>query len=342
MAKINWSSISGEKKERTPKDTSNIFKLTKDEHLLRIVPFPLKSKNFDSTYFNEDNNVFCELYIHKSGKDDLVPYRDDKATFSLDTFEKNSDPISTFGRKLWYDNNKEATKQQVANMEIAKRLLPERPTYVCVIDRDDETATPKLWKIPKFNESYKLFERAETRLKKALKMDADDDIDWTDVNTGYDITVESIEKPYGKGSFRDITSVLCDTNPSPVAETKSELSELYSVMPTPFDLCHILSATELEEILQKSMDGDEPDEDDTIKAKPKSNPVAKKQLIVEDEDEDADEPVTKPVSKKKQIVEDEEDEDDAPVTKSVSKEKDFNAMFKGKDKKKLVEDDEEN
>ena len=363
MAKINWSALSGEKKDRTPKDTSNIFKLTKDEHLLRIIPFPLKSKHFDAKYFNEENNVFVNLFVHKSGKDDIVPYRDDKATLALDSFGKD-DPITTFGRKLWYDNNKGTSKQNISAMEIAKQLLPERPTYCCVIDREEENPVPKLWKITKFNTVAQLFAKAEAKMKKKMKMDDEDELDWTDVNEGYDITVNSVKSSYNGFPFFDISSIVIEPSPapSPVCESKAELNELYAIMPNPFDLYHIVSFTDLEEILDKNMRGDDDeDEDDTIKAKPKSvAKVTKKVLIEDDEDEDDEEeetpapktktkakavseddeddvPVVKSKTKSKAKIAEDDDEDDEPVTKTKSNEKDFGAMFKG-NKKSLPQD----
>jgi hypothetical protein len=343
---INWKALSGEKDEKTPKDLSQFFKLTKDEHTLRIVPFPLNSKLFDSKYFNEDNNVFCKILAHKSRQGDIIPYNNGKATLSLECIGQE-DPIANLGKKLWYENNDKnpnKTKGWEDRLKIADALKADRPVYVCVIDRDDESATPKLWRVTNFFKKLPLFIKADTKLRKKLGVAEDDnDFEWYNVSTGFDMTIETVEDSYNNNKYLEISSVTFDTTSTPVAESKEALREIYSAMPNPFDLYHILSYTELDEILQKNMNGDEPDDDSELKSKPKPKPVVKKQTLDEEdedeEDEPAPKPVTKPVAKKQLVDEDEDDEDEAP--KPVTKQKNFDAIFKGKDKKKLVAEQED-
>lgn len=322
MAGINWSALGNKQKAPTEKkDTSYLFKLTKDEHQLRIVPFPLNSKVFDSDYFNEDNNLFVELSVHNKN---MIPYTEDKMTLVIDSIGE-VDPITKFSKQLRYDNVYKDTSEAKAKLDVAKSMFPDRYTYCCVIDREDEEPTPYLWRVPLFKDVVPLFARASVKLKKKLKIDEEDEFYEFDVNEGFDITVEStIKKSNIEGrnaEYRAVSSISFDTDATPVAETKDGLKEIYSKMVNPFKLYHIKSAKELQAILDKAMNGDDEDDADAgeeIKTKAKPKQVAPKRVLPED---------------------DEDDDETPPPTKPATKEKSFDALFKKGGKKALEDDD---
>lgn len=352
MGKIDWTALASGKKKKEKRDESYLFKLTEDEHSLRIVPFPLDNKAFNAEYFDEDNNLFVRLSSHNN---DMIPFADDKMTLTLESIGEE-DPICKFSKQLAYDNKFNETKEGDALRKIAKSMLPKREVYCCVINREDETPTPYLWKIPSFDKEFiPIMAKASTKLKKKLKIEDDDD-DFYEFgeNEGFDFTVESLVKEFNEngrsGSYRAVTSITFETESSPIAETKEELKEIYKNMVSPFSLFHIKSAKELKKILDKAKNGDDDDDDDeeegaTISSKPKPKSVTSVKKVLpkmDDDDGDDDEPPVKKTSKKIVEDEDEEDEDEKPVKKANAK--NFNELFtKGavKSKKAKATDDDD-
>lgn len=327
MGKINWSALKSGKKNKEKKDESYLFKLHKDEHLLRIIPFPLNGKLFNSEHFDEDNNLFVRLSYHNIN---MVPYTDDKMTLTLESIGQE-DPICKFSKQLNYDNKYNDTKQGEALRNIAKSMFPERAFYCCVIDRENEVPTPYLWKIPSFDKQFiPLMEKASNKLKKKLKIDEDDDDFFEfDVNDGFDCTIETLEQEYSGNKFRGISSITFESDPTPVVESKEELKEIYKNMVSPFSLYNIKTTKELQKILDKAKDGEESDEEDddegkSISSKPKiKTSVSKKVLPTIDDDDD----------------DDEEEEDEKPKLKSNAK--NFAEIFEKKSKNNKVNNDDD-
>jgi hypothetical protein len=330
MGKINWSALKSGKKNKEKKDESYLFKLHKDEHLLRIVPFPLNSKLFNSEYFNEENNLFVRLSYHNAN---MVPYSDDKMTLTLESVGQE-DPICKFSKQLNYDNKYNDTKDGEALRNIAKGMLPERAFYCCVIDREDEVPTPYLWKIPSFDKQFiPLMEKASGKLKKKLKIDEDDDEFFEfDCDNGFDCTIETLEQEYNGNKFRGISSITFESDSTHIVESKEELKEIYKNMVSPFSLFNIKTAKELKGILEKAKNGDEDDDEDedeeagkSIASKPKSKAVASTKVLPKMDDED----------------DDDKDDEEKPNTKSKVNAKNFNELFQKNSKKKKPEDDED-
>jgi len=194
-SKLN--SLQQKPKKTFEKKESKAWKPTIGKQVIRILP----------SKYNKDGWSFTELkfYYNITNKVMLSP---------LSYGEK--DPIAEFVKQLRSSNEKD-------NWSLAKKLDPKMRVFVPIIVRGEEDKGVRLWQFGK--ETY----------MELLSMAEDDDIgDYTDINDGRDITVDTVG-PEVTGTDYNKSTVRAKTKLTPIAATKEEVEKFLNEQPNPIE-----------------------------------------------------------------------------------------------------------
>jgi len=170
-------------------------------------------------------NPFMEVWIHYGIHHKMM--------ISPKTWGEK-DPIIEFAKELRKTNDKE-------NWQLSKKIEPKMRVFVPVVVRGEEDKGVRLWNIGK--EMYLEF----------LSLADDEDIgDFTDVNDGRDITVDTVG-PEITGTKYNKSSIRVKPKTTALASTKEEIEKYLNEQPNPLDgkLFKKYSFDEMKDALQK-------------------------------------------------------------------------------------------
>jgi len=266
-SKLSALQTNGQKKEKVDYSATLWKPRSEGKYQIRIVP-----SKFDKS------NPFKEVYLH---------YGFSKFPFYALTNWGEKDPIVEFAKQLRGTNDR-------ANWQLAKKLDPKMRIFAPVIVRGEEDKGVRLWEFGK--EIY----------MQLLALAEDEDYgDFTDINEGFDFTLEAVMGDVGgrqalKSTIRPKrkTSALSDdaTQIESWLDDQPNILEMQEKFKKSFD--------DLKTILQNFLDPEdeaeetvEVDVEEEIKEKPKSNyslstkkeatkPVDKFDALFDDEDDD--------------------------------------------------------
>lgn len=215
------SSLQQKPGKKGEKKESKQWKPTIGKQVIRILPSKFNKKNpFSEVYF----------YYNIGNKVMISP---------LSWGEK--DPIAEFVKQLRSSSNKE-------NWQLAKKLDPKMRVFVPVIVRGEEDKGVRLWQFGK--ETY----------MELLSMAEDEDIgDYTDINEGRDITVDTVG-PEVTGTAYNKSTVRAKTKQTPIAESKEYIKKFLEEQPNPIDEYKHYSFDEMKAALQSFLT---PEEEET-------------------------------------------------------------------------------
>lgn len=219
--KLADSQSKGQKREKV--DYSKIFwKPTVGKSVVRILP-----SKFDK------QNPFREVQLHYGFK----PF----PILALTNWGEK-DPIDEFSKQLRKSSNKE-------DWELAKKVSPKTRYFAPVIVRGEEDKGARLWEFGKLN--YEIL----------LGIGADEDYgDFTDISSGFDMTVEGTEKM----SFNKKT-IECTIRPKPktsvITDNATLLESLLSEQPDILGIHKKYSFDEIKDILNDWLNPEDEAED---------------------------------------------------------------------------------
>jgi hypothetical protein len=270
--KLQTLQSTGQKKEKVDYSAYLWKPKSEGKYEIRIVP-----SKFDST------NPFTEVFLH---------YGMSKFPIYALTNWGEKDPIVEFAKQLRGTNDRE-------NWSLAKKLDPKLRVFAPVVVRGEEEKGVRMWEFGK-----------EIYMQLLALADDEDYGDFTDVNEGFDFTIEAVPNDRGKGY--KIASIRPKRKESPLSKDASQIESWLENQP---DILEIQgkfrkSFDDIKLILQNFLDPQDEDESTESEGKvdvmeeleetPKSNfsLSAKKDL-------------KKPVDKFDELFDDEE-EDDLP------------------------------
>lgn len=198
--------------------TEVLWKPKEGENKIRIVPLA-----------TQPDNPFTELYFHYLGS---------KTYLSPISFG-DSDPIAEFADSLRAGGglSKEDWKE-------TKKFVPQRRTYVPIIDRNNPDAGVRFWAFGK------------TVYTDLLSVMADPDFgDITDPQTGRDIKVTFVPQEKSDTSFAK-TTILVSPKQTALTANAADLKKYLSEQPDLMSLYPRLSYDDLKDVLEKFVNGD--------------------------------------------------------------------------------------
>ena len=181
MAIPNWKNI----KQQFDKQKANNSPFPKKESIYHLLWRPTKLGQNTIRIFipqlDEDGNYLdkrykmedCPAIIQRewNTQQGYLPYQGKK----LPALPKNEDPINKYRWSLYQDLNKLSKQDATDVQRIIDKLKDSDKYYLLVLDRDDETQTPKFWEITKerYGEIILALEkdelqRAKTHFKRLL------------------------------------------------------------------------------------------------------------------------------------------------------------------------------
>jgi len=268
-SKLSALQTSGQKKEKV--DYSKYLWKPKQEgkYQIRIVPSKL-----------DKSNPFREVFLH---------YGMSKFPMYALTNWGEKDPIVEFAKQLRSTNDKE-------NWKLSKKLEPKMRVFAPVIVRGEEDKGVRLWEFGK--EIY----------LQLLGLAEDEDYgDFTDINEGFDFTLEAVMGDIG-GRQGLKSSIRPKRKTSPLSEDAKQIELWLEEQPNILELQEKFkkSFDDLKTILQNFLDPEDSDEveaevevnvEEEIKEEPKSNyslstkkqaakPVDKFDELFEEDDDD--------------------------------------------------------
>jgi hypothetical protein len=266
-SKLSALQTNGQKKEKVDYSLTQWKPKSEGKYQIRIVP-----SKFDK------QNPFKEVYLH---------YGLSKFPIYALTNWGEKDPIVEFAKQLRGTNDR-------ANWQLAKKLDPKMRVFVPIIVRGEEEKGVRLWEFGK-----------ETYMQLLALAEDEDYGDFTDINEGFDFTLEAVMGDVGgrqalKSTIRPKrkTSTLSDdaSQIESWLENQPDILEMQEKFKKSFD--------DLKTILQNFLEPEEEeveevvDIEEEIKEEPKSNyslstkkqtqkPVDKFDALFDDDDEDA-------------------------------------------------------
>ena len=201
--------------------TSNLWKSSPGQQIVRIVPYK----------FNKDN-PFIELYFHYDlgGKNYLSPI----------SFGR-PDPIEEFAQKLKSTGSKD-------DYRLGRKVEAKMRTYAPIIVRGEESQGVRFWGFGK------------TVYQELLSIIADPDYgDITDAVSGRDIAVEFKTAEETGKSFPS-TTIRVKPNQTPITEDASLLESINETQKNITDIYQERSYDELTEALNEYLSGSSEDE----------------------------------------------------------------------------------
>lgn len=191
---------------------SVFWKPSVGKQVVRVVPNKYNKKN-----------PFTEMYFHYGiGKNTMVS--------PINWGEK--DPIVEFAKQLRSTSDKE-------NWRLAKKLDPKMRIFVPVIVRGEESEGVKLWQFGK--ELYMDF----------LNLADNEDVgDFTDVNSGRDITLTTVG-PEVTGTNYNKTTIMPKVKETSLAADKATIESLLENQPNPMEVFKRYSFEEMKAALQE-------------------------------------------------------------------------------------------
>lgn len=191
---------------------SVFWKPSVGKQVVRVVPNKYNKKN-----------PFTEMYFHYGiGKNTMVS--------PINWGEK--DPIVEFAKQLRTTSDKE-------NWRLAKKLDPKMRIFVPVIVRGEESEGVKLWQFGK--ELYMDF----------LNLADNEDVgDFTDVNSGRDITLTTVG-PEVTGTNYNKTTIMPKVKETSLAADKATIESLLENQPNPMEVFKRYSFEEMKAALQE-------------------------------------------------------------------------------------------
>ena len=260
---------SGQKKEKVDYSTYLWKPKAEGKYEIRIVPSKM-----------DKQNPFTEVYLH---------YGISKFPIYALTNWGEKDPIVEFTKQLRGTNDRN-------NWSLAKKLDPKMRVFAPVVVRGEEEKGVRMWEFGK-----------EIYMQLLALADDEDYGDFTDINEGFDFTIEAVPNDKGKG-FK-IASMRPKRKESPLSKDVNKCEEWLENQP---DILEIQSKfkksfEDLKGILQNFLEPEEeenemvPETADNIReeleAEPKSNfslsakkdlkaPVQKFDEMFDEEDDD--------------------------------------------------------
>lgn len=208
------SSLQQKPKKSTEKKENKSWKPSIGKQVIRILP----------SKFNSNGSPFTELFFYyKIGS---------KKTILSPLSFGEKDPIAEFVKQLRNANDKDS-------YFLSKKLEPKMRVFVPIIVRGEEDKGVRLWQFGK--ETY----------MELLSMADDEDIgDYTDINEGRDITVDTVG-PDVTGTEYNKSTVRAKTKQTPIASSKEEIKKLLEDQPNPLDQYNKYSFDEIKSSLQE-------------------------------------------------------------------------------------------
>lgn len=251
--KLSALQSSGQKKEKVDFTLTQWKPKNEGKYQIRIVPSIL-----------DKQNPFKEVFVH---------YGLSKFPIYALTNWGEKDPIVEFSKQLRGTNDKE-------NWSLAKKLDPKMRVFAPVIVRGEEDKGVRLWEFGK--EIY----------LQLLGLAEDEDYgDFTDINEGFDFTLEAVMGDIG-GRQGLKSSIRPKRKTSPLSTDASQIETWLEIQPDILELQSKFkkSFEDLKTILQNFLDPEEETSEETvnieseIKATPKSNYSTSKKDITKPED----------------------------------------------------------
>jgi len=266
--KLSALQSSGQKKEKVDYTTYLWKPRAEGKYEIRIVP-----SKFDK------NNPFTEVYLH---------YGMSKFPIYALTNWGEKDPIVEFAKQLRGTNDKE-------NWSLAKKIDPKMRVFAPVVVRGEEEKGVRMWEFGK-----------EIYLQLLALADDEDYGDFTDINEGFDFTIEAVPNDRGKGFV--ISNLRPKRKDSPLSKDASTIEKWLEDQPNILEIQGKFkkSFEDLKAILQNFITPEEEEDtivsedaedfDDDITETPKSNfslsqkkdlkkPVEKFDALFEEEDD---------------------------------------------------------
>ena len=235
-SKLN--SLQQKPKKSTEKKENKSWKPSIGKQVVRILP----------SKFNKGGSPFSELFFYYN----IGPK---KVMLSPLSFGEK-DPIAEFVKQLRNENDKDS-------YYLAKKLDPKMRVFVPVIVRGEEDKGVRLWQFGK--ELY----------MELLSMADDDDIgDYTDINEGRDITIDTVG-PEVTGTEYNKSTVRAKTKQTPIAATKDEIKKFLEEQPNPIEQYSKYSYDEIKSSLatyltpEDNSNESEDDENEEVKSSDK-------------------------------------------------------------------------
>ena len=242
--KLNSLNSAGQKKEKVDYSLTQWKPKAEGKYQIRIVPSKL-----DKSY------PFKEVFLH---------YGYSKFPIYALTNWGEKDPIVEFAKQLRGTNDR-------ANWTLAKKLDPKMRIFAPVIVRGEEDKGVRLWEFGK--EIY----------MQLLALAEDEDYgDFTDINEGFDFTVEAVMGDVG-GRQALKSSIRPKRQTSPLSKDVAQIEYWLDNQPNILEMQekYKKSFEDLKEILQNFLDPEEEEDtlvpepvetiEEELEAKPKSN-----------------------------------------------------------------------
>ena len=265
-SKLNALQTSGQKKEKVDYSLTQWKPRSEGKYQIRIVP-----SKFDK------QNPFKEVYLH---------YGLSKFPIYALTNWGEKDPIVEFAKQLRGTNDR-------ANWTLAKKLDPKMRVFVPIIVRGEEDKGVRLWEFGK-----------EVYLQLLALAEDEDYGDFTDINEGFDFTLEAVMGDVG-GRQALKSSIRPKRKTSPLSEDVKQIEEWLENQPDILEMQEKFkkSFDDLKSILQNFLEPEEEeveeviDIEEEIKEEPKSNyslstkkqtqkPVDKFDALFDEDDDD--------------------------------------------------------
>jgi hypothetical protein len=269
--KLNALQTSGQKKEKVDYSLTQWKPRAEGKYQIRIVP-----SKFDK------QNPFKEVYLH---------YGLSKFPIYALTNWGEKDPIVEFAKQLRGTNDR-------TNWQLAKKLDPKMRIFVPIIVRGEEDKGVRLWEFGK-----------ETYMQLLALAEDEDYGDFTDINEGFDFTLEAVMGDVG-GRQALKSTIRPKRKTSPLSDDVKQIEGWLENQPDILEMQekYKKSFDDLKSILQNFLEPEEEEDDivseteedfeEEIKEEPKSNyslstkkqaqkPVDKFDSLFDEDDEDA-------------------------------------------------------
>jgi len=266
-SKLSALQTNGQKKEKVDYSLTQWKPRSEGKYQIRIVP-----SKFDK------QNPFKEVYLH---------YGLSKFPIYALTNWGEKDPIVEFAKQLRGTNDR-------ANWQLAKKLDPKMRVFVPIIVRGEEEKGVRLWEFGK-----------ETYMQLLALAEDEDYGDFTDINEGFDFTLEAVMGDVG-GRQALKSTIRPKRKTSTLSDDVKQIEEWLENQPNILEMQEKFkkSFDDLKSILQNFLEPEEEeveevvDIEEEIKEEPKSNyslstkkqtqkPVDKFDALFDDDDEDA-------------------------------------------------------
>ena len=266
-SKLSALQTNGQKKEKVDYSLTQWKPRSEGKYQIRIVP-----SKFDK------QNPFKEVYLH---------YGLSKFPIYALTNWGEKDPIVEFAKQLRGTNDR-------ANWQLAKKLDPKMRVFVPIIVRGEEEKGVRLWEFGK-----------ETYMQLLALAEDEDYGDFTDINEGFDFTLEAVMGDVG-GRQALKSTIRPKRKTSTLSDDVKQIEEWLENQPNILEMQEKFkkSFDDLKSILQNFLEPEEEEVEEVvnieeeIKEEPKSNyslstkkqtqkPVDKFDALFDDDDEDA-------------------------------------------------------